>query len=92
MSTFLTRFEEANIIGLRALDLANGAEPLIDPEGCDDDLRLALKELRAGKLDLTIRSYMPNGNPKDRKTENLKQRNSSVYALGAPMTSFPVKK
>lgn len=81
MDSFLTRFEEAALIGLRALDLANGEPPLVDPEGCDDDLRLAEKELRAGKLDFTIRSYMPNGIHEDRQTKYLRQRNSSTYAL-----------
>ena len=81
MSSFLTRFEEADIIGLRALDLATNAEHLIDPKGCDDDLRLALMELRAGKLELTIRSYMPNGVFEDRETTDLRQRDSSKYAL-----------
>jgi len=83
MASFLTRFEEADLIGLRALDLANGETPLVDPEGCDDDLRLAEKELRAGKLDFILRSYMPNGVHEDRHTTDLRQRNSSIYALKA---------
>ena len=89
MASFLTRFEEADIIGLRALELANGADPLIDPKGCDDDLSLALMELRAGKLDLTIRSYMPNMEFEDRETSSLRQRDSSIYALAK---EYPNKK
>lgn len=87
---FLTRFEEADIIGIRATELANGDHPRVDPGDCDDDLRIALMELRAGKLgDWDIRTYKPNGQHQDRKVRDLRQRDASQYALMAPRPTQP---
>lgn len=49
-----TRFEEARIIGARALQLAMGAPPLVKPEPGSSPLELANKELADGKLPITV--------------------------------------
>jgi DNA-directed RNA polymerase subunit K/omega len=63
---FLTRYEKARICGARALQLAFGAPLLIEkPTDVIDPIKLALLELKAGILPLTIRRENPNGNFQD---------------------------
>jgi len=49
-----TRFEEARIIGARALQLAMGAPPLVKPNKESTPLSLATSELGAGKMPITV--------------------------------------
>lgn len=49
-----TRFEEARILGARALQLAMGAPPLIKPTGKESPLEVASRELDTGKMPLTV--------------------------------------
>ena len=58
----LTRFERAKIIGSRALQLSFGAPPFIKvPSSINDPIKLAIKELDAGALPLTIKRSYPDG-------------------------------
>jgi len=58
----LTRFERARIIGARALQISMGAPLLIEPpEGVINEIELALMELDAGVLPITIRRKLPSG-------------------------------
>ena len=58
----LTRFERAKIIGSRALQLSFGAPPFIKvPSAINDPIKLAIKELDAAALPLTIRRSYPDG-------------------------------
>jgi len=53
----LTRFERARVAGARALQIALGAPPLIEPDGPLarlDPLRMALAEVEAGVVPLTV--------------------------------------
>jgi DNA-directed RNA polymerase I, II, and III subunit RPABC2 len=62
----LTRFERAKIIGARALQLSIGAPLLIKPpKGVTSSIDLAIAELRAGVLPLTVRRSLPNGEYQD---------------------------
>ena len=62
----LTRFEKARIVGARALQISMGAPLLIEPpEGLIDEIELALKELEAGVLPITIRRELPDGTYQD---------------------------
>ena len=62
----LTRFERARIIGARALQISMGAPLLIEPpEGLIDEIELALMELEAGVLPITIRRELPGGSYQD---------------------------
>ena len=63
---FLTRYEKARIVGARALQLSFGAPLLIDkPTGIIDPIKLALLELKAKILPLTIKRDNPNGESQD---------------------------
>jgi len=62
----LTRFEKARICGARALQIAMGAPLLIDPpKNLVGALDLALTELDAGVLPMTIRRTLPDGTYQD---------------------------
>jgi len=62
----LTRFEKARIVGARALQIAMGAPILIEvPKGLTSAIDLALKELEAGILPITIRRKLPDGEYQD---------------------------
>ncbi len=62
----LTRFEKARIVGARALQIAMGAPILIEvPRGLTSAIDLALKELEAGILPITIRRKLPDGEYQD---------------------------
>ncbi|MGB9133999.1 MAG: DNA-directed RNA polymerase subunit K [Candidatus Bathyarchaeia archaeon] len=57
----LTRFEKARIVGARALQIAMGAPILVDPSNISSPIYIALKELEAGILPITIRRTLPDG-------------------------------
>jgi len=65
-SIFLTRYEKARITGARALQISFGAPILIEkPKGMIDPIKIALAELKAGILPLTIRREQPSGEYQD---------------------------
>lgn len=62
----LTRFEKARVVGARALQIAMGAPILISPSsGVGNPIDLALAELDAGVLPITVRRMLPNGDFQD---------------------------
>jgi DNA-directed RNA polymerase subunit K/omega len=50
----LNKFERARIIGARALQLANGAPPLIEVSGQINPIAIAQKELETGIIPLAV--------------------------------------
>jgi len=60
-SIFMTKYEKAKIIGIRALQIRENAPLKIDPNGETDPKRIALMELRQRKIPLIIRRKLPNG-------------------------------
>ena len=59
---FLTRYEKAKILGLRAKQVNNGADPLIDlPRSIIDGHTIALMELKEKKIPFIIKRPLPNG-------------------------------
>ena len=50
-----TRFERARIVGARALQIAMGAPVLIDDDGRLDPLSMAIEELKAGVIPITVK-------------------------------------
>jgi DNA-directed RNA polymerase subunit K/omega len=55
MDPILNQYEKAAILGIRAQQLSEGAQPLIDiPEGIEDLIEIAKLELKAKKLPLII--------------------------------------
>lgn len=62
----ITRFEKARIVGARALQISMGAPILIEiSEGFPSPIDIALKELYAGILPMTIRRTLPDGTFQD---------------------------
>ena len=58
----ITRFEEARVIGARALQISMGAPILTKhTEGITDPIELALIELKENVLPITIRRTLPDG-------------------------------
>ncbi len=49
-----TRFERARIVGARALQLSEGAPPLIDTEETNP-IKIAEKELEEGKIPIEVK-------------------------------------
>jgi DNA-directed RNA polymerase I, II, and III subunit RPABC2 len=69
----LTRFERARIVGARTLQISMGAPLLIEvPEGLTTSVDLAMKELEAGVLPITIRRRLPDGTHQDIPVQWLK--------------------
>ena len=59
---YLTRYEKAKIIGVRAKQLNNGSDCFIDiPNNMIDGLTIAEEELKQKKIPFIIRRPMPNG-------------------------------
>jgi DNA-directed RNA polymerase I, II, and III subunit RPABC2 len=57
----LTRFERARIVGARSLQLSMGAPILAElPEKMNDPIDIALTELKAGVLPMTLRRVLPD--------------------------------
>jgi DNA-directed RNA polymerase subunit K/omega len=62
----LTRFEKARVVGARALQISMGAPILVDvSESYSSPIDIALKELEAGILPITIRRTLPDGTYQD---------------------------
>ncbi|MBS7623474.1 DNA-directed RNA polymerase subunit K [Candidatus Bathyarchaeota archaeon] len=58
----LTRFEKARIVGARALQISMGAPVLLDlDKAVRSPIAIALSELEAGVLPISIRRSLPDG-------------------------------
>lgn len=62
---YLTKYERARIIGIRALQLSYGAPPLVPPEvvGSRDPVAIATYEVDHGLLPVTVIRYRKGGQP-----------------------------
>ena len=61
----ITRFEKARIVGARALQISMGAPILVDAAENTNPIDIALVELAAGILPITIRRTLPDGTFQD---------------------------
>ena len=61
----ITRFEKARIVGARALQISMGAPILVDAEEITNPIDIAVTELDAGILPITIRRTLPDGTFQD---------------------------
>jgi DNA-directed RNA polymerase I, II, and III subunit RPABC2 len=61
----ITRFEKARIVGARALQISMGAPILVDAAENTNPIDIALCELEAGILPITIRRTLPDGTFQD---------------------------
>ena len=62
---FMTKYERARVLGTRALQLSMNAPPMVDVGTMTDPLQIAMAELRAHKVPLIIRRYLPDGSYED---------------------------
>lgn len=60
-----TRFEKARIVGARALQISMGAPILVDAAENTNPIDIAISELDAGILPITIRRTLPDGTFQD---------------------------
>ena len=75
-SPFLTKYERAKVLGVRAQMLASGAEPMISPPFPPECYDIALLELKAKKIPLIIRRRLPNKKFEDWRLEDLIIKNA----------------
>ena len=61
----ITRFEKARIVGARALQISMGAPILVDANENTNPIDIAIKELEAGILPITVRRTLPDGTFQD---------------------------
>jgi len=62
---YMTKYERARILGTRALQISMNAPVMVDLEGETDPLEIAMKELKAKKVPITIRRYLPDKSYED---------------------------
>ncbi|RWS29945.1 DNA-directed RNA polymerases I: II: and III subunit RPABC2-like protein [Leptotrombidium deliense] len=62
---YMTKYERARVLGTRALQIAMGAPLMVELEGETDPLIIAMKELKARKIPIIIRRYLPDGSYED---------------------------
>ena len=62
---YLTKYEKARVLGIRAMQIANGAPVQIDIGHEVDPLNIAEEELKQGKTPLIIRRHLPDGTYED---------------------------
>ncbi|XP_052832423.1 DNA-directed RNA polymerases I, II, and III subunit RPABC2 [Octopus bimaculoides] len=68
---FMTKYERARVLGTRALQIAMCAPVMVELEGETDPLQIAMKELKARKIPIIIRRYLPDGSYEDWAIEEL---------------------
>jgi len=71
-SPYLTKYEKAKLLGVRAQMLSNGCPPMIIvPQNIVDTYSIALLEFEEDKIPLLIRRFLPNGNIEDWRLEDM---------------------
>lgn len=65
----LTKYEKARLIGIRATQIANGAQTTVDTGDIVDNIEKAKKEMDEGKFILAISRRLPTTNPRKPKEE-----------------------
>lgn len=72
LKPFLTKFERAKILGVRAEMIASGAPVCISvPKGMTEAYEIAKLEFKEKKIPLLIRRYLPNGAIEDWRLEDM---------------------
>lgn len=68
---YLTKYERARVLGTRALQISMNAPVMVELDGETDPLHIAMKELKARKIPILIRRYLPDGSFEDWAIEEL---------------------
>lgn len=69
---YMTKYERARLLGVRALQLSCGAPPTVNVGDSTDPLEIAARELAARALPLMIRRYHPDGATEDWSAHELR--------------------
>ena len=69
---FLTKYEKARVLGIRARQLSSGATPLVEVGNLELPKEIANKELIERKLTFIIRRPLPNGKYEDWRLDELR--------------------
>ncbi|MES1910935.1 MAG: DNA-directed RNA polymerases I II and III subunit RPABC2 [Cercozoa sp. M6MM] len=64
-SPYMTKYEKARVLGTRAVQISQGAPVMVELGSEIDPLAIAEKELKAKKIPIIIRRYMPDGSYED---------------------------
>lgn len=70
-SPYMTKYERARVLGTRALQISMNAPVMVELEGETDPLQIAMKELKAKKIPIVVRRYLPDGSFEDWRIEEL---------------------
>lgn len=63
---YLTKFEKSKLLGIRAQQLSNGADPMVPITSSETNIiKIAEKELYHKKIPLLVRRYLPNNEYED---------------------------
>ena len=68
---FMTKYERARVLGTRALQISMCAPIMVELENETDPLQIAMKELKAHKIPLIIRRFLPDGSYEDWSIDEL---------------------
>lgn len=68
---FMTKYERARVLGTRALQISMCAPIMVELEGETDPLQIAMKELKAKKIPIIIRRYLPDNSYEDWSIDEL---------------------
>lgn len=64
----MTKYEHAKVIGVRAEQIARGAQPFVSDEGGRfDPIAIAVRELNAGVLPFVVVRRLPDGTQENRR-------------------------
>jgi len=68
---YMTKYERARVLGTRALQISMGAPVMVELSGETDPLDIAMRELKARKIPIIVRRYLPDGSFEDWNLEEL---------------------
>ena len=68
---YMTKYERARVLGTRALQISMNAPVMVELEGETDPLQIAMKELKAKKIPIVIRRFMPDNSYEDWSIDEL---------------------
>jgi len=68
---FMTKYERARLLGTRALQISMNAPVMVELAGETDPLAIALKEMKAKKIPIIVRRYLPDGSYEDWSCDEL---------------------
>lgn len=67
----LTKYEKARALGIRALQISLGSNPMVPIDGLIDPMDIAKKELNEHRMPIVIRRKYPDGSYKDVKISDM---------------------